>query len=380
MLRKRLYKKNISEENKKIILDFLQKRRQESISFRRLERYENVLSIFAQQIKINLFKVTEKELREFIEWLDNKSNFKAWTKCTFKTILKTFYKYYNNGELPKRCKFIKLNRNKLNKKLPSDIWTEEEINKLIDSTREPFWKAFISLGYESGARIGELKNLKIRDIEFTNFGMKVKLSGKTGERIVPLVKCVPYISVYLKLHPKRNDPNAWLWIRTNGRRIGYQGIRYQLRELAKRAGIKKKIYPHLLRHSRATELANHLTESQLKQYFGWTQDSRMASTYIHLSGRDIDNAVLSIYGLSKKKEEEIQNGLPVKCPRCNFPNEHNAQFCSNCGLALDTKTAIEEQEKEKEINKFAWIWKKREVKEAIFKVLDEYFKERLGKT
>jgi len=365
-LKRRLYKKNISDENKKIILDFLQKRRQESISFRRLERYENVLSIFAQQIKINLFKVTEKELREFIEWLDNKSNFKAWTKCTFKTILKTFYKYHNEGELPKMCKFIKLNRNKVEKKLPEDIWTEEEIDKLINSTRDPFWKAFISLGYESGARIGELRDLKIRDIEFTDFGMKVKLSGKTGERIVPLVKCVSYISVYLKLHPKRNDLNAWLWIRTNGRRIGYQGIRYQLRELAKRAGIKKKIYPHLLRHSRATELANHLTESQLKQYFGWTQDSRMASTYIHLSGRDIDNAVLSIYGLSKKKEEEIQNGLPVKCPRCNFPNEHNAQFCSNCGLPLNEESAIKTLEKEKKYTEILIkLLEKREIRELV---------------
>jgi len=375
-LKRRLYKKNISDENKKIILDFLQKRRQESISFRRLERYENVLSLLAEHIKTDLLSISEKELREHIDWLENKSNFEQWTIYCHKVVIKTFYKYYNEGELPRMCKFINMNRNKLNKKLPSDIWTEEEINKLIDSTREPFWKAFISLGYESGARIGELVNMKIKDVKFTDFGARIRLDGKTGTREIPIIKSVPFLSVYLKLHPKRDNPEAWLWTRTNGKRIGYQGIRFQLRELAKRCGIKKKIYPHLLRHSRATHLANHLTESQLKQYFGWCQDSRMASTYIHLSGRDIDNAVLSIYGLSKKKEEEIQNGLPVKCPRCDFPNEHNAQFCSNCGLALTTKTAIENTHLIKEgDNLLATILKKlienEATKKAIFNILVE---------
>ena len=377
---KRLYRKNISEENKKIILNFLQKRRQESLSISRLDKYENVLSVFAEHIKMNLLKVTEKELREFIDWLENKSNFMEWTKYSYKAIIKTFYKYHNGGEMPKMCKFIKMNRNKVERKLPEDIWTEEEIDRLINSINSVFWKAFISLGYESGARIGELVNMKIKDLEFTEFGARVKLTGKTGERIVPIIKSVPFLATFLKLHPNKDNPNAWLWVRSNNKKIGYQGVRFQLRELARRCGIKKKIYPHLLRHSRATQLANHLTENQMKLFFGWTQDSKMASTYIHLSGRDIDNAVLSIYGLSKKKEEEIQNNLPVKCYRCGFLNEHNAQFCSNCGLALNTRSAIENVKLAKEgDNLLTTILKKLVENETTKKVIFDIIIQELKK-
>ena len=63
-----------------------------------------------------------------------------------------------------------------------------------------------------------------------------------------------------------------------------------------------------------------LTEQQLKAFFGWTGDSRMASTYVHLSGRDIDNAVLQANGV-KLSQEEIAPKLTVKtCNRCQFQN------------------------------------------------------------
>ena len=83
-IERRLYKKNISERNKEIILDFIKKRSQEGISVRRLAKYENVLSELAKFVKVDLDKVTEKELREFIGWLDNESNLKEWTKISYK--------------------------------------------------------------------------------------------------------------------------------------------------------------------------------------------------------------------------------------------------------------------------------------------------------
>ena len=61
--------------------------------------------------------------------------------------------------------------------------------------------------------------------------------------------------------------------------------------------IKKKIYPHLLRHSRLTELAKELTEQELKVFAGWVAGSNMAQIYVHLSGSDVSNKLLSNAGL-----------------------------------------------------------------------------------
>jgi len=344
--------KKISKHSKSLILKFIENKKSENIKIKRLSAIAGILLFYAEHINKDLDKVTEEDIRNFILWLNEAKKIRGGekyseaSKNTIKVCLANFYKYLNDGELPRSYKFLKESNNKSNKKLPEDIWTEEEINKLINSTRDPFWKAFISLGYESGARLGELLNMRIKDVKFTDFGARIRLDGKTGVREIPVIKCIPYLATYLKLHPYNNNTEAWLWIKTNGEKISEEGVRFQLEKFVKKLGIKKKCNPHLLfRHSRATQLANYLTESQLKQYFGWTQDSRMASTYIHLSGRDIDNAVLGIYGMVKKKEEEIQNGLPIKCYRCGFPNEPNSKFCGNCGLPLDTKTAIEEERK-----------------------------------
>ena len=74
----------------------------------------------------------------------------------------------------------------------------------------------------------------------------------------------------------------------------------RLNKIAKKAGINKKIHPHLFRHSRGTYMANYLTEAQMNAYFGWVQGSGMPSIYVHLSGRDIDDAVLKANGIVQK--------------------------------------------------------------------------------
>ena len=56
------------------------------------------------------------------------------------------------------------------------------------------------------------------------------------------------------------------------------------------AGIEKPVDPHHFRHSRATYLANYLTEAQMCEWFGWVRGSRVPGRYVHLSSRDIDRA------------------------------------------------------------------------------------------
>ena len=126
-----------------------------------------------------------------------------------------------------------------------------------------------------------------------------------------------------------------------------------LKIAAIRAGIKKRIYPHLFRHSRASYYANRLTEQQLKVFFGWTGDSKMAATYVHLSGRDIDNAILQANG-AKTKEEVYETKLKtVTCPRCREENGADSRYCIRCGSALDIAIAIKQEEMEKEARALA---------------------------
>ena len=179
------------------------------------------------------------------------------------------------------------------------------------------------------------------------------LQGKTGMRRIRLVASVPALSAWLDVHPFKDDKESWLWLGTStlnrNERLSYAGLVKLLNDLAKKAGIKKPVNPHNFRHSRATELAKHLTEAQLCQVMGWVQGSKQAATYVHLSQRDTDEAILSLYGLLEKEEGEEEKLMAIKCPRCRQDNYPGSRFCRYCGMALDVKAAMEAEDRDKQV-------------------------------
>jgi hypothetical protein len=191
--------------------------------------------------------------------------------------------------------------------------------------------------------------MKVLHVEFDKYSAVVRVDGKTGPRRVRLTIATPALASWLSIHPFRNDPEAPLWIGvgTVGRNqpLSYDGARALLRRLAKKTGLKKRIYSHLMRHSRATELANILTEAQMKEHLGWVPGSDMPSTYVHLSGRDVDGALLKAHGITVDQEPTLRMGLTLgKCPRCGKDISSETQFCPTCGMVLDAKAAVRLEE------------------------------------
>jgi len=133
--------------------------------------------------------------------------------------------------------------------------------------------------------------------------------------------------------------------------ISYQMMWKTISRIGKEAGIKKRTNPHILRHSRATVLANYLTEAQMCEFFGWTQGSRMSRTYVHLSGRDIDKAINKIYGLEEEEDEKERTIQPQKCPRCGYINAPTDRYCGRCALILDEKERLRLEMEEPRIAK-----------------------------
>jgi integrase len=83
-----------------------------------------------------------------------------------------------------------------------------------------------------------------------------------------------------------------------------KGLRDLVKLIAKRAHIEKRIWPYLFRHSRNTELAPEVSASVLDEYAGWVQGSAMPAFYVHLSGKNVDDAILKSAGLIKKDADK----------------------------------------------------------------------------
>ncbi len=343
----RIRASNISRSNKQLIFKFESYCFAEGLSIARVLKHLTELKLLADMVGKDFRNMTRQEMMKLVEHIERMKRAER-TKQDYKKLIRKFFKWMDKGDL---VDWIKISR-KDSKKLPEDLLSEEEIEKLINACEHPRDRALVASLYESGARISELGNLKIKHVKFDQYGAVLIVDGKTGMRRVRIIFSSPYLATWLENHPFRDNPEAFVWvgIGTVGRNVPmqYGAIRMHLKRIAEKAGIKKRIHPHLFRHSRSTHLAKHLTEAQMKQYLGWVQGSSMAAIYVHLSGRDVDNALLKMHGIVTDETKDVQMS-PKQCTRCNTMNAPTTKFCSKCGLALDIKAALEIEEKSSEV-------------------------------
>jgi site-specific recombinase XerD len=309
---KSLEKSDASTVNKELIAFFADYCFTEGLGEHRVLKYVSTLKSIALSLDIDFDKADEKDIRKYISSLE-RSDKSEWTKHDYKVALKKFYRWMLEEDNPVQTKWISTTIKKKNQKLPEDILTESEILRLIDHATNKRDEALIALLWDIGARVGEVGNLLIKHLTFDELGAIIQLSGKTGFRRVRAVWSVEYLKEWLNIHPESQNPNAPLWFKFDKKNdslemLRYDAIRMRLKKIAKKAKINKKIHPHLFRHSRCTYMANYLTEAQMNLYFGWVQGSDMPSVYVHLSGRDVDDAILKANGVLIGKDTSMNQG------------------------------------------------------------------------
>jgi integrase/recombinase XerD len=335
---------HILEENKETIKEYLKHLILNGYSYSRIYKNALYLMEMAEQIKVPFKYAETRDIEDIVLWITQRPVAED-TKVDYKIVLKRFYRWIGNGEYPSCVKWLRTTKRKSDEKLPEDILTEEDVKKMIDAAENARDRAFIALLWDTGARMGELIDLKLKNIEDDPHGKRIVLRGKTGARRLFIIFSVPYVQAWMAAHPFRNDPEAPLWVnvgtKNSGKKVGYAALNHMLRKVAKKAGINKPVNPHHFRHSRATFLANTMTESQLDQWFGWVQGSRVPAVYVHLSGRDLDSTYAKIYGMDIGEDKRTSKFKPKKCPRCGAIVEPDAKFCHRCGMALDVDTAKE---------------------------------------
>ena len=380
---KRLYSStDVCEEDKANISKMVEHLLAKGVSKARAAKYIYHLLVLARVAGKPFKSLGRKDIERLVSWI-NTSDYTEHTKHDYKIILKKFYQWLRGcneeeHEYPPEVRWIKttLKRRRL---LPQALLTPEEVKKLVKAAENPRDKAFILTHYESGCRIGETLSLRIVNVSFDKYGAVLIVDGKTGPRRVRVIAAAPALASWLSIHPLRDDPNAPLWvgIGTVGRYepLDYNGARALLKRLTRKAGLNKRVYTHLLRHTRATELANILTEAQMKEMFGWVQSSDMPSVYVHLSGRDVDNALLRAHGIIPSQEEKGKlTFTTIVCPRCKHRVNAEDKFCPACGMVLDIKAATRlEQERAKADQIMDMLLKDPEVRSLLARKIYELY-------
>jgi integrase/recombinase XerD len=362
----RIRNANYCTDNIKLIFKFENYLFANGLSSVRVLKYLSHVNIIATWTDTNFSSMELDDIQAIVARIE-RSELAEWTKHDYKLTIKRFFTWLGMED---KIKWIKISMKMNASKLPEELLTEEEVKRMIEVANHPRDKAIIAVLYDTGTRIGEMGSLKIKHIVFDQYGAILTVNGKTGMRRVRIIFSVPYLAAWLDIHPQKNNPDAYLWImirgKDNGQQLQYAGFRKLIKTLAEKAGIKKRVYNHLFRHSRSTELAQHLTESQLEEHLGWVPGSDMPRVYVHLSGKQIDDALLKIYGV-KKAESMVPELISKECSRCEKINGPTSKFCSRCGMALSLEAAKEIQEYEQKLPEILQLMLKNDqVRELFF--------------
>jgi len=230
--------------------------------------------------------------------------------------------------------------------------TIDDIKSMLSVCKRQRDRAWLMLYADTGCRLDEILSRNINHIQFDEYGATMIVDGKTGMRKVRLIDSLPDVRLWLNQHPLKNDFNAPLFVterkydHKNGKimaecRLNDNTVQNIIKTIGRLAGIKKNVHIHALRHARLTRFVKQgFMESELRILAGWTKESNMAATYIHLSGGDVDRKLLAKNGLIRDDDEIILKTLkPGKCSRCGVDNPVDAKYCSTCGLIVDKETA-----------------------------------------
>lgn len=179
---------------------------------------------------------------------------------------------------------IYIPRPKKNKTLP-EILTKEEIKKMIDYTFNIKHKLILKILYGCGLRVGEIVNLKKEDVNFKDELIHIKLAKGKKDRFVKIPESIiDELESYCKLE---NDDI--LFSSNRGGKLSTGTIQAIVDDAGKKAGIKKEVYPHLLRHSFATHLLEQGTDLRLIQKLLGHSDIKTTQMYTQISQQSIKN-------------------------------------------------------------------------------------------
>lgn len=253
----------IKRENSPINLDNYRKRKEKAdykkcpdayLDKLELKRYasntvKTYVSLFEKFINhyphIDLNKLTENEVRAYMKKITSEGKSNSYLNQMINSI-----KFYYEMVLDMPKLFYSIERPRKEHKLPKVI-SKEEVMLIIKNTNNIKHKCIVSLLYSAGLRRSELINLKLEDIDSKRMVINVKGTKGNKERLTILSHVVlSDLREYFKIW----KPKLYLFEGPFGKKYSGSSVVKLVKKAALKARIKKRVTPHMLRHSFATHL------------------------------------------------------------------------------------------------------------------------------
>ena len=193
-------------------------------------------------------------------------------------------KFYYEKVLEKDTEYYLFDRPRKERKLP-DVLSKEEIGDMLRVTENIKHKCLIALIYSCGLRRSEALKLKPEDIDSKRMMIKIRGAKGKKDRYVQLASGILNI---LRDYYRKERPVNYLFEGTPGEQYSATSLFKVVKNSALKAGITKRVYPHILRHSFATHHLEQGTDLRFIQEWLGHDSTRTTEIYTHVSQKQFN--------------------------------------------------------------------------------------------
>lgn len=274
------------------------------------ENYDHYISTFLDQTKLTSpAGITESVVREFRMWLNRQpgtvGTMKRKTQNYYLIALRAFLKYLRKTNVksldPERIELAKVGARDL------DLITADELNRLLkapvgDSLQALRDRAILELFFSTGLRVSELCSLNA-DIDLSRDEFSVRGKGDKVRVVFLSPSAKSAVAAYLK---KRGDMSEALFVSygkgfAKGKamdksRITPRSVELLVKRYATKAGITRKVTPHVIRHSFATDLLENGADLRSVQALLGHANIATTQVYTHVTDKHLREVHKNFHG------------------------------------------------------------------------------------
>ena len=242
-------------------------RKIEGMSMKSLELYNLVLKDFFFKLNKEICKISTNDIRVYLYKNQQERNLSNSTLDTKRTIIHAFFEWAANegyiGSNP--CTNIKPIKYERPKRKPLTGIELEKVRNACDNLKD---KALLELFYSTGCRVTEMERLDISDIDFQT--KEVLLFGKGDKHRISYLNAKAEIAIRNYLDSRKDNEEAlFVSDRKPYGRLKKPAIEKRIRVLGEKSGIGRRLYPHLIRHTTATDgLDRGMPVEEVQQILG----------------------------------------------------------------------------------------------------------------
>lgn len=242
-----------------------------------IKSYTHYISECLRFASVSPREIKTAQVRDYLDFLATSGR----SASTLNTVYSSLKFYFET--IMKRSFFVNIPRAKNKNRLPV-VLSKQEVNKMLEVTKNPKHNCIISMLYGCGLRVSELVNIKILDIDLDRKMLRVYRGKGDKDRYVMLPeKLFPILSAQDKVK-KKDD-----YLFTNGRdgKLTTRSIDKIVKRSADLAEISKKVSPHTLRHSFATHLLEDGTDIRYIQELLGHARLETTQIYTHVANNNL---------------------------------------------------------------------------------------------